>query len=65
MNTVTNAERSYYTANVNGKTEKGPCAAMTPYGVIGPERAHIVSYHQLLCKSINKLIVPHYADSLI
>ena len=38
MNTVTNAERSYYTANVNGKTEKGPCVAMTPYGVIGPER---------------------------
>ena len=40
MNTVTNAERSYYTANVNGKTEKGPCAAMTPYGVIGPERVN-------------------------
>ena len=38
MNTVTNAERSYYTANVNGKTEKGPCVAMTLYGVIGPER---------------------------
>ena len=41
MNTVTNAERSYYTANVNGKTEKGPCAAMTPYGVIGPERVKL------------------------
>ena len=30
MNTVTNAESSYYTANVNEKTEKGPCVAMTP-----------------------------------
>ena len=38
MSTVTNAESSYYTANVNGKTEKGPCVAMTPYGIIGPER---------------------------
>ena len=40
MNTVTNAESLYYTANVNGKTEKGPCVAMTPYGVIGPERVN-------------------------
>ena len=27
MNTVTNTESSYYTANVNEKTEKGPCVA--------------------------------------
>ena len=27
INTVTNAESLYYTANVNEKTEKGPCVA--------------------------------------
>ena len=41
MNTVTNAESSYYTANMNEKTEIGPCVAMTPYGVIGLERVLI------------------------
>ena len=45
MNTVTNAESSYYTANVNGKPEKGPCVAMTPYGVIGRKG----SYNVLSC----------------
>ena len=38
MNTVTSADSSYYAANTNEKTEKGPCLAMTPYGVIGVER---------------------------
>ena len=38
MNTVTSADSSYYAANTNEKTEKGPCLAMTPYGVIGAER---------------------------
>ena len=38
MNTVTSADSSYYAANMNEKTEKGPCLAMTPYGVIGAER---------------------------
>ena len=48
MNTVTNAESSYYTANVNEKTEKGPCVAMTPYGIIGPERVKWVGHLLLL-----------------
>ena len=38
MNAVTSADSSYYAANMNEKTEKGPCLAMTPYGVIGAER---------------------------
>ena len=38
MNTVTSTDSSYYAANTNEKTEKGPCLAMTPYGVIGAER---------------------------
>ena len=38
MNTVTSADSSYYAANTNEKTEKGPCLAMTLYGVIGAER---------------------------
>ena len=37
MNTVIGADSSYYAANMNEKTEKGPCLAMTPYGVIGTE----------------------------
>ena len=40
MNTVTNARSSYYTANVDETTEKGPCVAMTPYGVMGLERVN-------------------------
>ena len=40
MNTVTNTGSSYHTANVNKKTEKGPCVAITPYGVIGLERVN-------------------------
>ena len=40
MNTVTNTGSSYYTANVNKKTEKGPCVAMMPYGVMGLERVN-------------------------
>ena len=39
MNTVTNAS-SYYTANVDEMTEKEPCVAMTPYGIIGLERVN-------------------------
>ena len=31
-------DSSYYTANMNEKTEKAPCLAMMPYGVIGEER---------------------------
>ena len=38
MNTVTSTDSSYYAANTNEKTEKGPCLAMTPYGIIGAER---------------------------
>ena len=38
MNTVTSTDSSYYAANTNEKTEKGPCLAMTLYGVIGAER---------------------------
>ena len=38
MNAVTSTDSSYYTANTNEKTEKGPCLAMTLYGVIGAER---------------------------
>ena len=38
MNTVTNARSSYYTANVDETTEKGPCVVMTPYDVIELER---------------------------
>ena len=40
MNAVTNTGSLYYTANVNETTEKGPCVAMTPYGVIGLERVN-------------------------
>ena len=36
MNTVYRAV--YYAAYMNETTEKGPCLAMTPYGVIGLER---------------------------
>ena len=38
MNTVYSADSSYYAAYMNETTEKGPCLAMTPYGVIGLER---------------------------
>ena len=38
MNTVTSADSSYYAADTNEKTEKGPCLPMMPYGVIGAER---------------------------
>ena len=48
MNTVTSADSSYYAANTNEKTEKGPCLAMTPYGVIGAERAISVYIHNLM-----------------
>ena len=51
MNTVTNAGSSYYTANVDETTEKGPCVTMTPYGVIGLERE---SFHSV---PIN--VMPH------
>ena len=40
MNTVTSTDSSYYAANTNTKTEKGPCLAMTPYSVIGLERVN-------------------------
>ena len=46
MNTVTSADSSYYAANTDEKTEKGPCLAMTPYGVIGAERVN-KSFHEL------------------
>ena len=42
MNTVTSADSSYYAANTNEKTEKGPCLAMTPHGVIELERGNYV-----------------------
>ena len=45
MNVVTSADSSYYAANMNEKTEKGPCLAMTPYGVIGAERVKARSGH--------------------
>ena len=41
INTVTNARSLNYTANVDETTEKGPCVAMTPYGVIGLERVKV------------------------
>ena len=47
MNTVTSADSSYYAANTNEKTEKGPCLAMTPYGVIGAERVN-TQHHVIL-----------------
>ena len=43
MNTVTSADSSYYAANTNEKTEKGPCLALMPYGVIGAERVKVDS----------------------
>ena len=49
MNTVTSADSSYYAANTNEKTEKGPCLAMTPYGVIGAERVKMVFCLTLCC----------------
>ena len=38
MNIATNAGSSYYTAILNEKMEKGPCVAMTLYGIIVLER---------------------------
>ena len=38
MNTATNAGSSYYTAILNEKMKKGPCVAMTLYGIIVLER---------------------------
>ena len=50
MNTVTSVDSSYYAANTNEKTEKGPCLAMTPYGVIGVERVNaLVNQKQVGC----------------
>ena len=57
MNTVTSADSSYYAANTNEKTEKGPCLAMTPYGVIGAERVKTTPFKKTQRHSLSAITV--------